>query len=77
MIITTPYHGYIKNLMLSLLDKWDSHIDPLWDGGHIKFWSKRTLTALLTQSGYDVKEFAGIGRVSYMWKSMLMIAKKK
>ena len=76
LIITTPYHGYMKNLMLSITNKWDSHIDPFWDGGHIKFWSKRTMERLLVESGFDVKEFVGIGRVRYLWKSMLMIGLK-
>ncbi|HMJ89549.1 MAG TPA: class I SAM-dependent methyltransferase, partial [Candidatus Acidoferrum sp.] len=30
LICTTPYHGYFKNLVLSLLDKWDFHANPLW-----------------------------------------------
>jgi len=32
LICTTPYHGYLKNLVLSLLNKWDAHANPLWDG---------------------------------------------
>lgn len=77
LIITTPYHGYLKNLLLSITDKWDAHIDPLWDGGHIKFWSRRTLTKLLEESGFEVLEFNGIGRVKFLWKSMLLVCKKK
>lgn len=42
IIISTPYHGYLKNLTLSLLNKWDSHMSPLWHRGHIKLWSKKT-----------------------------------
>ena len=37
LILSTPYHGYIKNLALSITGKWDRHFSPLWDGGHIKF----------------------------------------
>jgi len=33
LILTTPYHGYIKNLILSLANKWDVHHTPLWEGG--------------------------------------------
>ena len=33
LVITTPYHGYIKNLALSLFGKWDTHHTPLWYGG--------------------------------------------
>ena len=44
LIISTPYHGYLKNLVLALSNKWDSHLTPLWDGGHIKMWSRKTLS---------------------------------
>lgn len=42
MIITTPYHGYFKNLAISVLDGWDRHFTAGWDGGHIKFFSKNS-----------------------------------
>lgn len=77
LILTTPYHGYIKNLALSLSGKWDSHFSPLWDGGHIKFWSQATLSQLLSEEGFSVTEFIGTGRVPYLWKSMILIAHKK
>jgi 2-polyprenyl-3-methyl-5-hydroxy-6-metoxy-1,4-benzoquinol methylase len=76
LIVTTPYHGYLKNLALSLVDKWDGHHDPLWYGGHIKFWSKTTLSKLLTNAGFDVVGFEGVGRMPYLWKSMILIARK-
>jgi 2-polyprenyl-3-methyl-5-hydroxy-6-metoxy-1,4-benzoquinol methylase len=44
-ICSTPYHGFIKNLALAMLNKWDSHASPLWDGGHIKLWSRKTRVA--------------------------------
>ena len=37
LVLTTPYHGYFKNLALSVFDKWDAHHTALWHGGHIKF----------------------------------------
>lgn len=76
LIITTPYHGYLKNLILSIFDKWDNHLTPLWHGGHIKFWSEKTLTKLLEQNGFIVTNFYGVGRFAYMWKSMVLVAKK-
>lgn len=42
-IISTPFHGYWKNLALALTGKMDAHFTALWDHGHIKFWSRRTL----------------------------------
>jgi len=37
LVISTPYHGYLKNLLLSLFNKWDDHHTSLWHGGHVKF----------------------------------------
>jgi len=74
LVITTPYHGYLKNLALSLADKWDDHHTALWHGGHIKFWSRSTLTKLLTDNGYTVIGFRGVGRLPWLWKSMVLIA---
>jgi hypothetical protein len=48
----------------------------LWDGGHIKFFSPRTLSALVAGSGFAEIEFAYFGRAPWLWKSMLCIARK-
>jgi 2-polyprenyl-3-methyl-5-hydroxy-6-metoxy-1,4-benzoquinol methylase len=75
LIVTTPYHGYLKDLTLAVLGKWDAHHDPLWHGGHIKFWSRLTLCRLLRENGFEVTEFFGIGRAPYLWKSMMVVAR--
>lgn len=75
LIVTTPYHGYLKNLLLSLMDHWDIHHTALWHGGHIKFWSRATLTKLITENGFEVVGFSGVGRVPYLWKSMVIVAR--
>ena len=75
IIISTPYHGYLKNLVLSLFNKWDNHWGPMWYGGHIKFWSRATLSEVLTNAGFTVTAFKGCGRVPYFWKSMVIKAK--
>lgn len=76
LILSTPYHGYLKNVLIALAGKWDFHHTPLWDGGHIKFWSRKTLTMLLEEEGFRVVSFRGCGRLPYLWKSMLLIAEK-
>jgi SAM-dependent methyltransferase len=75
IILSTPYHGYLKNLVLSIFNKWDSHLNPLWLGGHIKMWSAKTLSGALTNNGFTVTGFKGCGRIPYLWKSMLIKAK--
>jgi 2-polyprenyl-3-methyl-5-hydroxy-6-metoxy-1,4-benzoquinol methylase len=71
-ICSTPYHGYLKNLALSLLNKWDQHANPLWLGGHIKFWSRKTLSQLLADTGFINLEFRPAGRLPFLWMTMLM-----
>jgi len=75
LILSTPYHGYFKNLVLALFNKTDNHYTALWDGGHIKFWSKKTLTRLIEEQEFKVIKFKGSGRIPYLWKSMFIKAK--
>lgn len=76
LIITTPYHGFLKNLAIALTNKFDGHMTALWEGGHIKFFSKKTLFQLLKKNGFQPFDFQGCGRMPYLWKSMLVVAKK-
>ena len=76
VIISTPYHGYWKNVALAVTGKWDRHFTALWDHGHIKFWSFKTLRALLEEAGFQDIEFRRVGRVPPLAKSMLAIARK-
>ena len=64
-IFSTPYHGYVKNLALALSGKLDDHFTALWDGGHIKFWSKKSLTCLLKEFDLEINSFYGCGRMPY------------
>jgi 2-polyprenyl-3-methyl-5-hydroxy-6-metoxy-1,4-benzoquinol methylase len=75
-VITTPYHGYLKNLMLAVTGKLDEHFTVLWDHGHIKFWSRKTLQAALTEAGFVDIEFKGAGRFPLLWKSMVIRARR-
>jgi len=77
VILSTPYHGYLKNLALAVAGKMDTHYTALWDGGHIKFWSRETLTTLLGEFDFKVTDFRGAGRLPYLWKSMLIRASLK
>lgn len=76
LLVTTPYHGYLKNLATALLNRCDSHYGSLWEGGHIKFFSKETLTKLVEDSGFQVLDYAGCGRFPPLWKTMAMLARR-
>lgn len=75
-ICSTPYHGYAKNLLLSLSGGWDRHLTSAAEGEHIRFFSRRTLSLLLEQAGFCSFQFAGAGRFPYLWKSMVIAASK-
>jgi len=75
-IISTPYHGYWKNLALAATGKMDAHFTALWDHGHIKFWSMKTLGELLREAGFEDIRFERVGRVPALAKSMIAIARK-
>ena len=63
LLMTTPYHGYLKNLVISLLGHTDQHYNPLWDGGHIKFFSPKTLRKLAEQANFKHIRFRFWGRI--------------
>jgi 2-polyprenyl-3-methyl-5-hydroxy-6-metoxy-1,4-benzoquinol methylase len=76
VIISTPYHGYWKNLALALTGKMDAHFTALWDGGHIKFWSVNTITTLLKEAGFYGIQVHRVGRIPVLAKSMIVVAHK-
>lgn len=76
LIVSTPYHGYLKNLALALTGRWDRHFTALWDGGHIQFFSKKTLGELLRREGFEGVRFRGCGRVPGLWMSMVAVCLK-
>ena len=77
LIISTPYHGYIKNLLIALFDLSDQHYTVLWDHGHIKFFSIKTLSQLLTQKGFKDITVKRMGRIfKSIAASMVLTAAK-
>jgi len=75
-LISTPYHSYWKNLALTITGKMDAHFTALWDYGHIKFWSRRTLAALLEGAGLRVDHFVRVGRIPALAKSMIAVVRR-
>jgi 2-polyprenyl-3-methyl-5-hydroxy-6-metoxy-1,4-benzoquinol methylase len=76
VIVSTPYHGYLKNLAISFVNGWDRHFTVGWDGGHIKFFSKRSLAEMAKAAGFTKVRFVGVGRIPGLWKSMILVAEK-
>ncbi|MFG0327252.1 MAG: class I SAM-dependent methyltransferase [Phycisphaerales bacterium JB037] len=76
VVISTPYHGFLKNLLLSLTNRWDKHHTTLKTGMHIKFFSRATLSTLMSRCGLESLEFRGIGRYPGLWRSMAIAGRR-
>jgi SAM-dependent methyltransferase len=77
VLIGTPYHGYLKNLVLSVTGKMDAHFGVHDVGGHIKFFSVKTLSDLLIRHGFVDLKFSYYGRAPWLWKNMMCLASRK
>jgi 2-polyprenyl-6-hydroxyphenyl methylase/3-demethylubiquinone-9 3-methyltransferase len=73
-IITTPFHGYWKNLAIVLSGQSDRHWAPLTDYGHIKFFSKKTLQQIARECGFEPLRVVGAGRIPLLAATMVMTA---
>ncbi len=76
ILLGTPYHGYLKNLVLAATGKMDTHFSALHDGGHIKFFSVKTLSMLMKAHGFEAPNFTFYGRAPWLWKNMICHARK-
>lgn len=74
-VATVPFHGYFKNLGLALSARLDLRWQALQDHGRVKFYSRRTLTALTDEAGLLDMHFETIGRLPWIARSMLVAGK--
>lgn len=54
----------------------DQHFTALWDHGHIKFWSRNTLSILLAEAGFQNIGFHRVGRIPPLAKAMIAVARQ-
>lgn len=76
-IVSTPFHGYWKNLLLSLTNSWDKHLDPFWSGTLLRFFSVRTYRRLWLEAGFQNVTILRVGRVPALAKAMIAILGKR
>ena len=78
IIISTPFHGYFKNLLISILNLNDKHFTVLWKHGHIKFFSVKTFKKLVLTSKepLEIKKIKYSGRFYPLSNSMIFLLKK-
>lgn len=76
-IISTPYHGYLKNLAVVAGGKFDHHFNPLWEGGHLHFFSIPKLKEMFSTAGFSgPAEFFRVGRIPLLAKSVIAVTRR-
>lgn len=80
-VVTTPYWGYLKNVLLAVTNRTDKALTALWEGGHIKHFSRATLTRLMQDAGFEAVGFAGCSEGARrlfpgLWSGMAMAFRK-
>lgn len=73
ILITTPYYGLFKNLIIVLFG-FEKVFDPI--GPHIRFFSKKSLFFLLKSEGLKIITYGYFGRFFPIPRSIYVIAKK-
>ncbi len=76
LVVTSTFHGYTKNLVLALTGRFDTRWESLLDHGRVKFFSRSTLTSLLSEFELHDMHFETVGRIPTFARSMLIAARK-
>ncbi len=74
LLITAPYHGLVKNLLLALF-AFDRHFDPT--DAHIRFFTRRSLSSCLRKVGLEPVESHRMGYVYPLSRTLVVLAEKK
>lgn len=74
IVITTPYFGFIKNIIVSVLG-FEKVFDPI--GPHIRFFTDNSLKKTLEKYDFSVTKTIHFGRFYPLFKGVLMVLKKR
>jgi ubiquinone/menaquinone biosynthesis C-methylase UbiE len=74
LLLTVPYHGFLKNILIALF-AFNRHFNPV--GSHIRFFSKKSLFSLLKKSGFNILKYGYWGRFYPISHSIYVLAEKK
>lgn len=74
ILITTPYYGLIKNIVI-VLTCFDRIFNPF--AGHIRFFTKKTLLKATKQINFQVTKIGYFGRFYPLWNGMYLVATKR
>lgn len=75
-VLSVPYGGCLKKLLITAREWWNLPRSVAWDGGPRRRWSKKYLTALLKSEGFTILEFIGVRNRCSQWEALILVAKK-
>ena len=73
LMLTTPYHGLIKNLVIAFF-YFDRHYNPTWQ--HIRFFTKRSLEKICQEQGFTPIKWSRVGRIPSLARSFFVTCRK-
>jgi 2-polyprenyl-6-hydroxyphenyl methylase/3-demethylubiquinone-9 3-methyltransferase len=73
LLVTTPYHGRAALAALALRGGIDEHFDPRAD--HLRFFTTRTLRAVLADAGFADAEVSATGGVPLLRHGLRAVAR--
>lgn len=76
LILSTPYHGYWKNLALAVSGRMNSYLDTAWEGAYLHHFSPKAITQLLENAGFRDIEITRAGRIPPLAKAMIVTCRK-
>jgi len=76
LVLSTPYHSYVKNLAMAVTGKLEGHLDTLWPGGFVHFFTIRSVSGLLREAGFENIAVGRAGRIPPLAKTMVLSCTK-
>jgi 2-polyprenyl-6-hydroxyphenyl methylase/3-demethylubiquinone-9 3-methyltransferase len=73
LLVTTPYHGRVKNAALALT-RFEAHFDPR--GPQLRFYTPRSLRALLLDFGFEQVQVRSAGGPPLARRLILAVARR-
>jgi 2-polyprenyl-6-hydroxyphenyl methylase/3-demethylubiquinone-9 3-methyltransferase len=76
LVLSTPYHGYVKFLALAVSGRMERHLDTSWSGAYVHHYTPRSISKLLHDAGFQVIAIELAGRIPALAKSMIVTCRK-
>lgn len=74
LVLTVPYHGYMKTVASLLTLNFERDFNPM--GPHVRFFTPKSLRATLAAAGYSVERMTGFGRpIPLLYRGLFSVAR--